>query len=193
MKIYERTSASRGLLNSDDSIKFESEIDEIADIAMYSPFFGLNIKGIISISSWNATRNIKYSGKGINDRDATVNDLDQYGRDANEAHFLRNTEFSKERTFKSPEDFSIWAKTSGIAELKFDHEMNNENTLAKNEMYNGKFNISMKNRHEFGWAGAYYITYNDWLGGICETPCWDQEYYNIILIDSRSFYTPISL
>jgi len=185
MKFQERTSALQGSYKSENSIKFESEIADIADYYFYNPFYKLHLKSTITISSWNATQNIRYSGKEINDRDYAFNDFDQYGKDTNAVSFLHNKNFSKDRTFRSPGEFSIRAETTGLSQLKFNHNMKDESDLIKDEMYFGKFNISMNNSHKFGFVGTYtyHPTCNDWLDGICEIPCWDQDYYNIIWIN----------
>jgi hypothetical protein len=189
IKLIERTSAFQGAYKSEDFIKLELDKALIKDAFIYSPFFVLNIKGTITVSSWDARRNIEYSGKGINDRDYSFNDFNQYGKYANAALFYDNMDFSKERSFKSPGEFSIKAKATGRAELKSNYGLK-DTFLVKNEFYNGKFNISMNNKYGFGSVGVVNdANCSDWLGGLCKIPCWNREYENVIFIPPGSIYT----
>lgn len=190
LKLYERTSALQGKYSSTDHSHFEFTTIDLANVTIvYSPFV-LNVKETLRISSWNAKRNIEYSGKEINDRDYAFNDFDQYGGDTNTALFFYNTNFSKDRIFTSPGTYSVDAKTTGITELKFNHSLKNE-PLIVDELYYGKFNLSMKDEHEFGSVSSVGgITCEDWLGGICEVPCWDRdELEKIIVVGPGSVYT----
>lgn len=183
IKLHERTSALPGSYLSEDSIKFESEIVDLADYYFFDPLLELYLQSTVTISSCNATRNIKYAGKKINDRDYTFIDFDQYGKDTNVASFLYNKNFSKDRTFISPGEFSVRAETTGLSQLEFNHNIKDESNVVKDEMYFGKFNISLNSRHEFGpgeirgycpTCTEYYPWCEDWMGDICEAPCWDQ-------------------
>jgi len=157
MKLHEKTSALQGSYMSEDSIKFESEIANLEDYYFYNPFLELHLESTITVSSWNANRSIRYSGKEINDRDYAFNDFDQYGKYTNLASFLYNTNFSKDRVFKSPGEF--WIKkveTTGLSELEFHHGNRKESQLVTDEIYLGKFNISLDHKFGFGNMSTYY-------------------------------------
>lgn len=194
LKLAERTSALEGTYEDRDFMKYRFTIAKIANDSIVFPFFQISIPVYVTVSSWEATRKIEYSGKSINDRDYTLNDFDQYGKDINAALFYNNKELSKERTFASPGLFSVKAKTSGRAEFKFNHSSTNGSFLI-DELYDGDFNLSIKNSYDFG-SNIYYINNsaynnsgcNDWLGGLCgKIPCWDQD-LEITLINTDSIY-----
>jgi len=190
IKLAERTSALQGTYEARDFMKYRFTKAKIANDSIVFPFFQINIPVYVTVSSWNATCKIEYSGKSINDRDYTLNDFDQYGKDINAALFYNNKKLSKERTFASPGLFSVEAKTSGRSEFKFNHSSKNESFVI-DEFYNGNFNLSIKNSYDFG-SNIYYIynsACNDWLGGLCgKIPCWDQD-LEITLINTDSIYS----
>lgn len=184
LNLIERTSALQGTYETHDFIKFRYTSAMISDMSIVSPFLQINFTEYVTVSSWDAKRTLEYSGKSITDRDYTLNDFDQYGKDINAALFYNNKELSKERTFASPGLFSVKANTSGRSEFNFNHS-SNYGSFVIDEIYNGKFNLSIKNSHDFG-SNIYYIDNsicNDWLGGLCDKiPCWDSD-WDIVLIN----------
>jgi hypothetical protein len=197
-QLHERTTALEGHYKYEDSKHFRYKEVELFNETITSPLINWRIRGILSISSWDAHKTIDYSGKEINDRDYSSS---LFFKNTS-TEFLYNKNFTKDRYFASVKGYSLKANTTGITDLQFgfSDQINRgpsgiSDVIIKQRYY-GNFNITTRLKENFEYissnqsvlfitpcGGVLNYTYcsQGWLDDFCGMPlCWDPSYYEII-------------
>ena len=203
VRVKERTAALKGVFSSEELLRVRSRIEESVNMALTKPA-GTDTYDIEFYELWpvrlSYNKSMKYSGEGINNREAVGNNQDYVG-----AGFLYNHEFSKERSVKMSLDslnasimatdasigssevkatrdtrYKLQTHSTGIASFKW-HQVDEDNEVTNtgDERFVGVYdiakNIRMKSRFELSREP------DDWL------PCCSGGWSNMHPSDKKGY------